>query len=60
MISIYFSVPPNPCKGDPGGGARGPRGGFSLTLPKIMYYINSEVFISGNFKNDIYFHLRVV
>ena len=27
MISIYFSVPPNPCKGAPGGGGSGSQRG---------------------------------
>jgi hypothetical protein len=59
MISIFILGYPQPCKGAPGGGAWGARGGFSPTLPKIMCYINSEVFNSGDFKNDLYFHFRV-
>ena len=40
------------CKGAPRGGGRGPRGGFSPILPKIMCYINFGVFNSREFKNE--------
>ena len=44
----------------PGGGALGGSiGGFSPILPKIICYINSGVFNSGELKNDIHFDFRV-
>ena len=47
-------------QGSPRGGAwGGSRGGFNPILPKIICYINSGVFNSGEFKNDLYFHFRV-
>ena len=58
MISIFNLVyPPNPCKGAPGRGAWGARGGIP---PKIKFYVNFGVFNSGDFKNDLYFYLRVL
>ena len=62
MISIFILGYPQPLQGRPQGGglaAWGARGRFSPTLPKIMCYINSEVFNSVYFKNDLYFHFRV-
>ena len=56
MISFFILGYLQPPKGHPQGGGRG---GFSTILPKIMCYINSGVFNSGDFKNDLYFHFRV-
>ena len=42
-----------------GGGLGGSIGGFSPILPKIICYINSGVFNSGEFKNNLYSHFRV-
>ena len=57
MISFFILGYLQPPKGHPQGGGRG---GFSTILPKIMCYINSGVFNSGDFKNDLYFHFRVL
>ena len=49
-------TPPGaPMAGAWGGGVEG---GLVL-LPKIICYINSGVFNSGEFKDDFYFHFRV-
>ena len=55
MITIFhFRVTPTP-KGVPRGGW-GARGGIP---PRIMCYVNSEVFNSGESKNDHHFHFRL-
>ena len=60
MISIFILGYPQSLQGRPrGGGLGGSRGGFSPILPKIISYIDSGVFKSGDFKNDLYFHFRV-
>ena len=53
------TLPLTPPLLSPGGELGGARGGFSPILPKIMSYIDSGVFNSGEFKNDLYFHFRV-
>ena len=55
-VTLPLTPPPT----EPWGGeAWGARGGFSPILPKIICYIDSGVFNSGEFKNDLYFHFRV-
>ena len=55
MITLFhFRVTP-PSKGAPRGGL-GARGGIP---PRIKCYVNSEVFNSGESKNDHHFHFRV-
>ena len=56
MISIFILGYPQSLQG---GGLGGSRGGFSPILPKIISYIDSGVFKSGDFKNDLYSHFRV-
>ena len=58
-LYFHFRVPPIPARAPTGGGLGGSRGGFSPILPKIISYIDSGVFKSGDFKNDLYSHFRV-
>ena len=59
MISIFILGYPQPLQGRPRGGLGGSRGGFSPIIPKTICYINSGVFNSGEFKNNLYSHFRV-
>ena len=56
MISIFILGYPQTPQGRPQGGAWGTRWGIP---PKIKCHVNFGVFISGDFKNDLYFHFRV-
>ena len=60
MTSIFILGYPNPRKGAlRGGGLEGLKGVLSPILPHIMCYVNSGVFNSGEFKNDLHFQFRV-
>ena len=59
VLIFKVTLPLTPPLLSPGGELGGARGGFSPILPKIMSYIDSGVFNSGEFKNDLYFHFRV-
>ena len=60
MTFIFILGYPNPRKGVlRGGGSGGIKGVLSPTLPHIMCYVNSGIFNSGEFKNDLRFHFRV-
>ena len=63
MIAIYILGYPQPPQERPGGRGREGRGSggeFNPILSKIMCYINSGVFISRVFKNDLNFHFVVL
>ena len=53
-LNFHVVVLPTPTRTSWGGG-RKPRGGLSPTPPKIMFYINLQVFNSGEY---LHFHFR--
>ena len=59
-LHFHFGVP-QPPQGRPqrGGGLGGLKGVLSPILPHIMCYVNSGVFNSEEFKNDLHFHFGV-
>ena len=63
MISIFILGYPQPLQGRQRGGAWGEQRGvyrFSPILTKIICYIHSGVFKSGDFKNEASFAFRIL
>ena len=58
-LYFHFRVPPTPARAPSGGVLGGLKGVLSPILPHIMCYVNSGVFNSGEFKNDLHFHFGV-
>ena len=58
-LHFHFGVPQPPQGRPQGGGLGGLKGVLSPILPHIMCYVNSRVFNSGEFENDLHFHFRV-
>ena len=59
MRSVFLLGYPQAPTRAPLGELRGPGGVETNTLLKIMYYINSRLFKSGDFKNVVSFAFRI-
>ena len=58
-LYFHIRVTPTPARAPSGGGLGGLQGVLSPILPNIMWYVNSGVFNSGEFKHDLHFHFGV-